>query len=60
MRHILKCPECGNYSMEDACSNGHAPVPTANPKPAKYSPDDHYGEYRRKAKLEKWQSEGLL
>ena len=34
--------------MKDICSKCSAK--TENPKPAKYSPDDPYGSYRRKAK----------
>jgi H/ACA ribonucleoprotein complex subunit 3 len=38
----LECPKCG--------------AKTVQPKPPKYSPEDQYGEYRRKAKKE----QGLL
>ena len=33
-----KCPKCGADAV--------------NPKPAKYSPEDSYGKYRREAKKE--------
>ncbi|MBQ2485871.1 MAG: RNA-protein complex protein Nop10 [Candidatus Methanomethylophilus sp.] len=42
---IRKCPECGRYSLKDKCqdcSSGTVPA-----HPAKYSPDDRYGKYRR-------------
>jgi H/ACA ribonucleoprotein complex subunit 3 len=45
--HILKCSKCGKYTMQESCSCGGKAV---NPKPAKYSPEDKMGEYRRKAK----------
>jgi len=48
MQHIMKCPKCGKYTMQDKCSDCN--VSTINPKPAKFSPDDKYAEYRRKAK----------
>jgi H/ACA ribonucleoprotein complex subunit 3 len=41
-----KCPKCGN--------------PAVNPKPAKYSPEDKYGGYRRQAKRDGLVKEGLL
>ena len=33
---------------------------TINPRPAKFSPDDPYGDYRRKAKRKQLEEEGLL
>lgn len=42
---ILKCPACGRYTLKAAC-----PVcctPTTITKPAKFSPEDPYGKYRR-------------
>ena len=47
MKHILKCLSCGEYSLKDKCNcRGKA----LNPKPPKYSPEDKYSSYRRKAK----------
>ena len=46
-RHILKCKKCNSYTMNDKCKCGGDAV---NPKPPKYSPEDKFGEYRRKAK----------
>ncbi|MBI2147685.1 ribosome biogenesis protein [Candidatus Woesearchaeota archaeon] len=45
--HILKCQACGMYTMNTQCSCGGKAV---NPKPPKYSPEDKFGGYRRKAK----------
>jgi H/ACA ribonucleoprotein complex subunit 3 len=41
-----KCPACGGEA--------------ANPKPPKYSPEDQYGDYRRKAKKDILLKKGLL
>jgi H/ACA ribonucleoprotein complex subunit 3 len=48
MKKILRCPKCLIYTMEETCSK--CKVKTINPKPAKYSPEDKYGKYRRIAK----------
>ena len=48
MKHILKCEDCGQYTMQEKCPKcgGNA----VNPKPAKYDATDRMGKYRRKAK----------
>jgi H/ACA ribonucleoprotein complex subunit 3 len=48
--HILRCGSCGKYGMEENCSCGSKRERVV---PAKYSPEDRYAEYRRKAKEEK-------
>ncbi|TFH50150.1 MAG: RNA-protein complex protein Nop10 [Methanothrix sp.] len=42
---ILRCTACGRYTLTDICPacGGH----TAITKPARFSPDDPYGKYRR-------------
>lgn len=55
--HILKCKQCGKYSMHEKCSCGGECVPQL---PAKYSPEDNYGKYRREAKKEMLKEKGLL
>ncbi|MBI2672140.1 ribosome biogenesis protein [Candidatus Woesearchaeota archaeon] len=45
-RRILKCVNCGSYTMKEE----HCSKKTINPKPAKYSPEDKYQEYRLKYK----------
>ena len=47
---LLKfCPACNDYTLRDACPRCGGP---AKPnRPAKFSPEDHYGEYRRRLKL---------
>ena len=42
---IRKCPECGRYSLKDKCQDCNSDTVSAHP--AKYSPDDRYGKYRR-------------
>lgn len=46
MRHIRFCRSCGAYTLKEECCG----APTILPRPAKYSPDDKYASYRRKAK----------
>lgn len=54
---MLKCENCKSYSLHEKCKCGGNAV---NPMPPKYSPDDHYGDYRRKAKKELLIEKGLL
>lgn len=57
MRNILKCNNCGKYTMHDVCVCGKKAL---TPKPAKFSIEDKYGSYRRKAKLKNFKKEGLI
>ena len=57
MKAILKCGKCGKYTMKDACVCGGGCL---TPKPAKFSLEDKYGSYRRKAKADELKKEGLL
>lgn len=57
MRHILKCAKCGKYSMKEACGCGNR---ASAARPLKYSPDDKFSSYRRKAKLNDYAERGLL
>ncbi|NMB86361.1 MAG: Ribosome biogenesis protein Nop10 [Methanosaeta sp. PtaB.Bin018] len=42
---IMRCTACYRYTLKDACPVcGASTIPT---KPAKFSPDDPYGRYRR-------------
>jgi H/ACA ribonucleoprotein complex subunit 3 len=45
---ILKCENCGEYTMDKNCSK--CKIETISIRPAKYSPEDKYGYYRRLAK----------
>jgi rRNA maturation protein Nop10 len=49
MVHILKCDSCGSYGLDGICTCGAKRQKVA---PAKFSPEDKYAEYRRKAKEE--------
>jgi len=44
---ILYCKKCNKYTLKENCSCGEKAITT---KPAKFSPEDKYGEYRRIAK----------
>ena len=49
MRLMRYCPRCEIYTLEEVCPKcGQA---TVSAHPPKFSPEDKYGEYRRKAKL---------
>ncbi len=45
---ILQCSSCNNYTIEKKCKKCN--TKTVTPKPAKFSPEDKYGKYRRIAK----------
>jgi H/ACA ribonucleoprotein complex subunit 3 len=57
MKHILKCQKCDHYTIFETCSCGGRAVP---PAPPKYSPEDKYAEYRRKAKEEERKDKDLI
>ena len=50
MHSVMKyCPKCREYTLQKECPEcGSA---TVQPGPARFSPEDPYGEYRRKLKL---------
>ncbi|MBN2454828.1 nucleolar RNA-binding Nop10p family protein [Candidatus Woesearchaeota archaeon] len=52
----MKCPACGKYTMKKCCCGKE----TFSPKPAKYSPEDSYGSYRRQVKKPMLKERGLL
>jgi len=43
---MRRCPSCREYTLAEACPRDGAR--TLDPRPAKFSPDDPYGVYRRK------------
>ena len=57
MKHILKCSKCGKYIMKEDCDCGGKGVSV---RPAKFSLEDNYGRYRRQAKKEILEKEGLI
>lgn len=58
MKHIMKCSSCQVYTLKEKCPKCKGV--TIMPKPAKYSPEDKYASYRRKAKKPDIIKEGLL
>jgi H/ACA ribonucleoprotein complex subunit 3 len=42
---LHRCRSCGRYTLFEACPACHGPVGT--PHPARFSPEDRYGRYRR-------------
>ncbi|MEM4247065.1 MAG: nucleolar RNA-binding Nop10p family protein [Candidatus Woesearchaeota archaeon] len=57
MKEINYCPACKKYTLNDICGCTLKTTPVA---PARYSPEDKYGKYRRKAKEEERKKQGLL
>ena len=41
---MLKCTQCGRYTLSEACPSCGGKTVTAHP--ARYSPDDKYARYR--------------
>lgn len=56
-KHILYCVVCQRYTMQPVCL---CQQKTTERKPAKYSLQDKYGQYRRAAKQEDRMKEGFL
>lgn len=45
---LHRCTGCHEYTLQETCPRcGGKAAPN---KPAKFSPEDHYGEYRRRLK----------
>jgi len=42
---MRRCPVCQEYTLADSCPRDGAR--TLDPRPAKFSPEDPYGKYRR-------------
>lgn len=57
MYHILKCFACGKFTMNELCVCGEKALTV---RPPKYSPQDKYADYRRKAKESELKQKGLL
>ena len=54
MAQILYCRKCKSYTLDKICGNFNEK--TISKKPARFSPQDHYGKYRRE--LKKLQKKG--
>jgi H/ACA ribonucleoprotein complex subunit 3 len=48
--HLRRCDSCSVYTLKEACPKCQGA--TSMPIPAKYSPEDRYGKYRRQLKDE--------
>jgi len=46
---ILRCSKCFSYTLKEVCDNCR--LKTNSTKPARFSPLDKYGKYRREYKL---------
>lgn len=53
---LLFCVSCKEYTLNGTHTCG---AKTIVPGPAKWSPDDKYGTYRRQAKREELKKKGL-
>lgn len=47
---LMRCASCEGYTLRAACPKCGSPTVMA--MPAKFSPEDRYGEYRRRLKKE--------
>jgi len=43
---MFYCTSCKTYTLEETCP--HCGARAKVPMPGRFSPEDHYGEYRRK------------
>ena len=57
MKHLFKCMSCLSYTLKKTCSK--CSKETIQPLPPKYSPEDKYGDYRRKTKKKEWVEKGF-
>ena len=48
MKRIRKCGSCATYTLSESCPKCAGKTLTAHPP--KFSPEDKYAEYRRKAR----------
>ena len=57
MRDIMFCTACKKHTLNETCGCTMKTMPVF---PAKYSPEDKYGSYRRKAKEAERKAAGVL
>lgn len=48
MPNLFYCKNCKVYTLDNTCSK--CKEKTASKNPPRFSPQDHYGKYRRKLK----------
>lgn len=46
---LKRCSGCRDYTLQETCP--HCGAKAVANRPAKFSPEDHHGEYRRRLKL---------
>ena len=46
---LKRCTGCREYTLQETCP--HCGAPAKPNRPARFSPEDHHGEYRRRLKL---------
>ncbi len=57
-KRLFFCTACQQYTMKDFCPA--CEQKTGVRKPAKYSPEDKYAQYRREAKTEQRKKQELI
>lgn len=57
MKHIFKCGNCGKYTMKEVCGCGQK---TLIARHVRYTPNDKFASYKRKAKIDEYTSRGLI
>jgi H/ACA ribonucleoprotein complex subunit 3 len=50
MSQLLYCKKCKDYTLSETCQI--CKEKTVSKNPPRFSPQDHYGKYRRKLKKE--------
>ena len=53
---LRKCATCDIYTLKDVCPE--CGRPTGQAAPPRYSPEDRYGEYRRRSIIEEYGENG--
>jgi H/ACA ribonucleoprotein complex subunit 3 len=56
MTHLYYCSKCKEYTLETTCPR--CKDKTHEPKPPRFSPQDHYGSYRRELKKQQIKKRG--
>jgi len=53
---LMRCKRCGRYTLQETCPGCGSS--TSKPYPPRFSPEDRYGSYRRRLKLEAMKGHG--
>jgi len=57
MKHIFKCGSCGKYTMKEVCSCGQK---TLIARHVRYTPNDKFASYKRKAKIDEYRKRDFI